>query len=206
MDAKKENFQLWIRGFICVFIFIILLILKFNYLPISYKCIDLDKNIGFQYERVQEDYSYIFSLNGIKLDVEGDIVKPILAYSGKNSIPYIAINSNKYYFILPLSLKDLSEKQILEYLNNKTSTIKNAQTSVVSIDKIRNEYQKINIEEVTFYRLNGINRIIYNDLDSFKIVAYSFRQEVTETELYWNKFDSYYYIISPENAEDLFYN
>ena len=46
--------------------------------------------------------------------------------------------------------------------------------------------------------------MIYNDLDTFKIVTYSYRNEVDKEELYWNKDDGYYYLISPGNAESLF--
>ena len=205
MDVKKENLKLWFKGLFCVFICIILLVFKFYYIPIGYFCMDLDENIAIKYEQLQEDYTYIFSLNGIKINIkDNQIIKPRLAYSGKTSNPYIALNNDKYYLVFPLSFKKMSENQILEYLKNKPSFLQNVQTNVVSIKDIRNNYQKINMDEVVFYKLNGINRIVYNNLDSFKIVSYSYRKEVSETELYWNKFDSYYYIISPTNVEDLF--
>jgi hypothetical protein len=204
--SSKEIVNIIIRGIISVVLSVFLFLLFYCFVPVSWYSTDLDAALNINYETLnQEKVEYVFTLSGMRIKINDKIIIPRLGFSGKyNSVKIISMQ-DKYYVIYPVSWKKSSLYGIENKMQNTSFVNRVKSSKNITISDIKSTYQNIPIEEVIFYKTySGINRLIYNDLNTFKIVAFSYRSEVTQPELYWNKQDGYYYLICPENAESLF--
>lgn len=202
MNNEKQIIKIWFCGVISVIIVLFIYNINYFFLPASLWGKDADSNINLRTEIVEDKIDYIFTLNGIRIKVNKTIIKPELGYTGKSSFVNVATDGNRYYLLLPISWKNLSYHGIYKKILQPVK--RNVSSTVISINEIREQYQKIDINTIKFYKMDGIKRLIHENLDTFKIVIFSYSEEVEENELYWNKKDSYYYLISPEDGAILF--
>ena len=203
MDDIKFNIRAGWCGIISVLLVVVLYSINYYFVPVELFIKDFDKNINVASVTITDTVTYQFSLSGLKVQINNKWYPVNLEYSGKTNIVEVkAHSSGKYTMVIPLSWKENSLYGI--YKKMKTPVNKVVSSSSITIDTIKNEYQKINIEDITFYNKDGIKRLVYNNFDTFKIVTFSYNESVTEPEIYWNPKDAYYYILSPYNVENLF--
>lgn len=203
---SREIKNIFLKGMFSVIVVVLLFVLFYCLIPIGWYSTDLDAKFDITYENINNDnVEYIYSLSGLRLSVNNELIQPKLGFSGKyNSVRTIKID-NKYFVIYPVSWKEYSLSKLEDEMQNLGLNRQIKSNKSISIVEIRNSYQRIPLEEVEFYKTYmGINRLIYNNVDTFKIVTFSYRNEVIENELYWNNLDGYYYLICPGNAEVFF--
>ena len=202
MNDEKQINKIYWCGILSIVIVLLIYAINYYFIPVSLWCKDIDANINISTEIVNEDVDYIFTLSGIKIKINNEIKRPVLGYSGRISVVSTVTDGKNYYVLLPISWKG----QSLNAVHNKMlePIRRNVTSKVINVDIIRSEYQPVDISNVEFYKMNGIKRLIHENLDTFKRVIFSYSDKVTENELYWNKVDSYYYLISPENGDILF--
>lgn len=198
----KYNYFLIKRFLISMIIVISIMLLNYLFMPVSIISVNFDKTNIDNY-LVEDKQSFIFTLNGVKIK-EKPLTNCTIYYSEKtNKISTVTIN-NKKNIIIPSFYKNLSLYNLQKKLLEEITTGNIHKKTDINIDYIRQHFQKINFDEVMFYEMDGMKRIKYKDIDTFKMVVYSYKEEVSEIEIYWNKDEAYFYIITPRSFNEVY--